>query len=118
MRNRYSVLVAVVSALGCVGTSEPEITLSAALMIEVGKYTPTTKGARVSRWQNGVFIAAAHGTIRNITNGYEAAVPADACDDDGPALLKVDAFRQLGTNSYSTRQDWAPDPGQPAVPLR
>jgi len=87
-------------------------------MIELGKYAPTTKAARVSRWSNGVFIAAANATLSTITNGYEATVPAEACDDDGPALLKVDAFRQLGTNSYSTRQDWAPDPGQPAIPLR
>lgn len=87
-------------------------------MVEVGKPTLTSRSARVRVYDNGVFIAAASGTIRDITNGYEATVPADACDDDGPALIKVDAFRQVGIIGFTPRQDWAPDPGLPAVPLR
>jgi len=87
-------------------------------MIELGKYSATTRAARISRWQGNTFVPAANATLRVITNGFEATVPASACDDDGPALLKVDAFRQLSATTYSTRQDWAPDAGQPAVPLR
>lgn len=90
-------------------------------MVEVGKYAATIRAARVSRWNNGGFVAVANATLRTITNGFEATLPADACEDDGPALLKVDAFRQVvqnGTAGWSTRQDWAPDPGQPAAPLR
>ena len=86
--------------------------------IQLGKYASNTRAARVSRWENGGFIAAANATLTVIANGYEATLPGEACDDDGPALLKVDAFRQLSAQSWTTRQDWAPDPGQPPVPLR
>lgn len=87
-------------------------------MIELGKYSANTRAARVSRWQGGTFVPTVNATLRIITNGYEATVPSSACDDDGPALLKVDAFRQLAATTYTTRQDWAPDPGQPAAALR
>lgn len=86
--------------------------------IQLGKYASDTRAARVSRWENGTFIATANATLTVITNGYEATLPGEACDDDGPALLKVDAFRQLSTQTWSVRQDWAPDPGQPPVQLR
>ena len=87
-------------------------------LITVGKLTTTTSGARVSRWDNGTFVAAANGSFITIANGYEATAPLSACDDDGEAQLKVDAFRQVGGTGYTTRQDWAPDPGQPAVLIR
>lgn len=87
-------------------------------LIAVGKLTVNTSGARVSRWDNGTFVAAANGSFITITNGYEATAPLSACDDDGEAQLKVDAFRQVGSTGFSTRQDWAPDPGQPAVLIR
>jgi hypothetical protein len=86
-------------------------------LIEVGKLTPTSRGARVRRYDTGIFVTAVNGSIRDITDGFEATVPADACEDDGPALLKVDSFRQLGGIGFSTRQDWAPDPGEPAARL-
>ena len=87
-------------------------------MIQLGKYSSNTRAARVSRWENGTFNATANATLTVITNGYEATLPAEACADDGPALLKVDAFRQLTAQTWSTRQDWAPDPGQPPVQVR
>jgi len=87
-------------------------------MIQLGKYASDTRAARVSRWDNGGFIASANATLTVITNGYEATLPASACDDDGPALLKVDAFRQLSAQTWSTRQDWAPDPGLPPARLQ
>ncbi len=87
-------------------------------MVELGKYSANTRAARVSRWRNTIFVPAANATLRLIANGYEATLPSGACEDNGPALLKVDAFRQLSADTYTTRQDWAPDPGQPAVPLR
>ena len=86
--------------------------------IQLGKYASNTRAARVSRWDNGGFVATANATLTVITNGYEATLPAEACDDDGPALLKVEAFRQLSAQAWSTRQDWAPDPGQPPVQVR
>jgi hypothetical protein len=87
-------------------------------LIEVGKITPTTRGARVKRWDTGIFVTVINGNLRDVANGFEASVPADACDDDGPALLKVDTFRQLNAVAFTTRRDWAPDPGQPAAALR
>ena len=87
-------------------------------MIQLGKYASDTRAARVSRWENGGFIAIANATLTVIANGYEATLPSNSCDDDGPALLKVDAFRQLSAQAWSTRQDWAPDAGQPPVELR
>jgi hypothetical protein len=87
-------------------------------LVEVGKITTTARGARVKRWDTGVFVTAINGFLQDITNGFKAQVPADACEDDGPALLKVDSFRQLSATAYTTRRDWAPDPGQPAAQLR
>jgi hypothetical protein len=87
-------------------------------LIEVGKITATSRGARVKRWDSGIFVTAINGSLRDATAGFEAEVPADACEDDGPALLKVDSFRQLSAVAFSTRRDWAPDPGEPAAALR
>jgi hypothetical protein len=87
-------------------------------MIQLGKYAPDIRAARVSRWENGGFVAIANAALTVITNGYEATLPASSCDDDGRALLKVDTFRQLSAQAWSTRQDWAPDPGQPPVEVR
>jgi len=86
--------------------------------IQLGKYASNTRAARVSIWDNGGFIATANATLTVIANGYEATLPAEACEDDGPALLKVDAFRQLSAQTWSTRQDWAPEAGQPPVQVR
>ena len=87
-------------------------------LIEVGKITTTTRGARVKRWDTGVFVTVINGFLQDITNGFKAQVPADACEDDGPALLKVDSFRQVSATAYTTRRDWAPDPGEPAAQIR
>jgi hypothetical protein len=86
--------------------------------IQLGKYASNTRAARVSRWENGGFVATANAAVTVVANGYSAVLPAEACGDDGPALLKVDAFRQLTAQTWSTRQDWAPDPGQPPVQVR
>ena len=87
-------------------------------LVEVGKITTTSRGARVKRWDTGVFVTVINGFLQDRTNGFKAQVPADLCGDDGPALLKVDSFRQLDATSYTTRRDWAPDPGLPAAQLR
>ena len=87
-------------------------------LVEVGKITTTSRGARVKRWDTGIFVTAINGFLQDMTNGFKAQVPADACEDDGPALLKVDSFRQLSATAYTTRRDWAPDPGAPAAELR
>ena len=87
-------------------------------LVEVGKITTTARGARVKKWDTGVFITVINGFLQDRTNGFKAQIPADACGDDGPALLKVDSFRQLSATAYTTRRDWAPDPGQPAAELR
>lgn len=87
-------------------------------LVEVGKITTTTRGARVKRWDTGIFVTVINGFMQDVTNGFKAQIPADACEDDGPALLKVDSFRQLSATAYTTRRDWAPDPGQPAAALR
>ncbi len=83
-----------------------------------GKLTGSSSGVRVERFDSGIFIPVAAGTLRLLANGLEATVPADACEDDGPALFKVDAFRQLTAIGFTVRQDWAPDPGQAAATLR
>jgi hypothetical protein len=87
-------------------------------LVEVGKITTTSRGARVKRWDSGVFVTAINGFLQDMTNGFKAQIPADACEDDGPALLKVDSFRQVSETAYTTRRDWAPDPGLPAAQLR
>ena len=87
-------------------------------LVEVGKITTSSRGARVKRWDTGIFVTAINGFLQDIPNGFKAQVPADACEDDGPALLKVDSFRQFSDIAYTTRRDWAPDPGQPAAQLR
>ena len=87
-------------------------------LVEVGKITTTSRGARVKRWDSGVFVTAINGFLQDNSSGFKAQIPADACEDDGPALLKVDSFRQVSATAYTTRRDWAPDPGQPAAQLR
>ena len=87
-------------------------------LVEVGKITTSSRGARVKRWDSGIFVPVINGFLQDIPNGFKAQIPADACEDDGPALLKVDSFRQVSATAYTTRRDWAPDPGQPAAALR
>jgi hypothetical protein len=87
-------------------------------LIELGKVTPTTRGARVRLYDNGVFITAVSGEVTVLTAGYEAAFPVTACDDDGPSVFRTDAFRQVSTVAYSIRQDWLPDAASPPITVR
>ena len=79
-------------------------------LIELGKVTPGILGARVRSYENGVFITAASAEVTSLSQGYEATVPLGACGDDGQALMRIEAFRQVSAQAYTIRQDWLPDP--------
>ena len=83
--------------------------------VELGKYTTQIRGARVRRWVNGTAIPTWTGEVTVLVNGYEATMPLSACQDDGRAVFRADAFRQVGDIGTTVRQDWLPDP--PGAPI-
>lgn len=87
-------------------------------LIELGKTSLTTLGARVRQFENGSFVTTLSVDVTTVGQGYEATVPLSACDDDGRAVLRIDAFRQLSDIGYSIRQDWLPDAGTAPLLVR
>jgi len=54
---------------------------------------------------DGVFVAAENGSLRDITNGFEATVSADACDDDGGSEDQGSNRRQRAIQGADHRRD-------------
>lgn len=87
-------------------------------LIAIGKVTATALSARVYQFVNSSFVATTTVPMTTTARGYEATVPVDACNDDGRALMKVSASRQLTQVMYTVIQDWLPDAGTPPLAVR